>query len=360
MTNPIFWVGVLTLALIYSSLAMALNVESGWGGMWDLGIAGAAGRGQLLLRHPHRRPGPRHAVHAGAANVGGLAAGRAVHRAGGLRIGAPALRLRREYFLITTLAFAEIIRQLVVIQADITRGTVGIANIARPFGSFVTGRDYNYVLLALAAAAAAVMYVVTRQVGMSPFGRTLRAARDNEAVALALGKRVNRMRLQTFVLAGILIGATAPVYLFYIRAISPQLFAPGITFTVWTALVIGGLGSVRGGLAGALVLIVFTEAVGLIEVDPQYINILVAIEPFLVGLLLVLVLRFRPEGLFSERDAFGGSGGRAADAGANAAEVPDAPERCRRRGVRDFAWSWCSTVSARPSGGWSRSTTCRR
>ena len=320
MTNPIFWVGVLTLALIYSSLAMALNVESGWGGMWDLGIAGLLAAGSycyvILTADPDLdmrfTPGlPMWVAWPLAALFTGLVA---------FAIGAPALRLRREYFLITTLAFAEIIRQLVVIQADITRGTVGIANIARPFGSFVTGRDYNYVLLALAAAAAAVMYVVTRQVGMSPFGRTLRAARDNEAVALALGKRVNRMRLQTFVLAGILIGATAPVYLFYIRAISPQLFAPGITFTVWTALVIGGLGSIRGGLAGALVLIVFTEAVGLIEVDPQYINILVAIEPFLVGLLLVLVLRFRPEGLFSERDAFGGSGGRAADAGANAAE----------------------------------------
>ena len=305
MTNPIFWVGVLTLAAIYASLAMALNVESGWGGMWDLGIAGLLAAGSycyvILTADPDlgMRFAPGLSMWVAwplSALFTGLVA---------FAIGAPALRLRREYFLITTLAFAEIIRQLVVIQADFTRGTLGIPNINRPFDSFVTGRDYNYVLLGIAVVAAAVMYLVTRQVGISPFGRTLRAARDNEAVALALGKRVNRMRIKTFILAGVLIGATAPVYLFYIRAISPQLFAPGITFTVWTALVIGGLGSIRGGLAGAFVLIVFTEAVGLIEVDPSHINILVAIEPFMVGLLLVLVLRFRPDGLFSERSAFG-------------------------------------------------------
>lgn len=322
MTNPIFWVGVLTLAAIYASLAMALNVESGWGGMWDLGIAGLLASGSycyviLTASDPDldMRFTPGLSMWLAwplSALFTGLVA---------FAIGAPALRLRREYFLITTLAFAEIIRQLVVIQADLTRGTVGVANINRPFDSFVTGRDYNYVLLGIAVLAAAVMYLVTRQVGISPFGRTLRAVRDNEAVALALGKRVNRMRIKTFVLAGVLIGATAPVYLFYIRAISPQLFAPGITFTVWTALVIGGLGSIRGGLAGAFVLIVFTEAVGLIEVDPAHINILVAIEPFLVGLLLVLVLRFRPDGLFSERSAFG-AGNRSRGGSASTAADP--------------------------------------
>ena len=100
-------------------------------------------------------------------------------------------------------------------------------------------------------------------------------------------------------------------------------------------------------------LIVFTEAVGLIEVDPAHINILVAIEPFLVGLLLVLVLRFRPDGLFSERSSFGAAD-RAADASAAGGAPPArrAPGRsragCGRIGAR--AWSWCSTRSARPSG----------
>ena len=88
---------------------------------------------------------------------------------------------------------------------------------------------------------------------------------------------------------------------------------------------IGGIGSIKGGIAGAIVLIVFTEAVGLIEVDPEHINILVAIEPFLVGLLLVLVLRFRPEGLFSERNAFGARLRRNGAADAAEAKADDEP-----------------------------------
>ncbi len=306
MTSPIFWVGVLTLALIYGSLAMVLNVESGWGGMWDLGVAGLLASGAycyviLTIDDPELDtkfvPGwPMWLAWPAAALFTGLVA---------LAIAVPALRLRREYFLITTLAFAEIIRQLIVIQTDLTRGTTGVANLDRPFDTIVEGRNYNYVLLGIVAFTALVVYLITRRVGRSAYGRALRAARDNEALALALGKPVNRMRIKTFVLVGVLIGAIAPVYLFYIRAISPQLFAPGITFTIWTALVIGGMGSIRGGVIGAVMLIGFTEAVGLIEVDPAHINILVAIEPFLVGLLLVAVLRFRPEGLFAERNTFG-------------------------------------------------------
>ncbi len=313
MTNPVFWVGVLTLALIYGSLAMVLNVESGWGGMWDLGVAGLLASGAycyiiLGIDDPDLGtrfvPGlPMWLAWPLAAAFTGLVA---------LAIALPSLRLRREYFLITTLAFAEIIRQIAVIQADLTRGTTGFSSLDRPFDTLVEPRDYNYVLLGIVAFAALVVYLITRRIGTSAYGRTLRAARDNEALALALGKRVNRMRIKTFVVAGVLIGAIAPLYLFYIRAITPQLFAPGITFTIWTALVIGGIGSIRGGLVGAVVLIVFTEAVGLIEVDPQYINILVSIEPFLVGLLLVLVLRFRPDGLISERNAFGTRAGRRA------------------------------------------------
>lgn len=326
MTNPVFWVGVLTLALIYANLAMVLNVESGWGGMWDLGVAGLLASGAyfyviLGVDDPELGtrfvPGlPMWLAWPLAAVFTGLVA---------LAIALPSLRLRREYFLITTLAFAEIIRQIAVIQADLTRGTVGFSSLDRPLDTLVEARSYNYVLLGIVAFATLVMYAITRRIGLSSYGRTLRAARDNEALALALGKRVNRMRIKTFVLAGVLIGAVAPLYLFYIRAITPQLFAPGITFTVWTALVIGGLGSIRGGVLGAVVLIVFTQGVRLIEIDPQYVS---SIEPFLVGLLLVLVLRFRPDGLISERSTFGAARlrGRSrvsvpAGAGAGAAAV---------------------------------------
>ena len=109
------------------------------------------------------------------------------------------------------------------------------------------------------------------------------------------------MRIKTFVLSGMLIGAIAPLYVFYLRAISPGVYASGITFHVWTALVLGGIGSAFGGLFGGLLLIVFTEGIGLVHIGafPDAVK-----ENFSIGLLLVLVLRFRPDGVFSERRTF--------------------------------------------------------
>lgn len=220
-------------------------------------------------------------------------------------IGLPALRLRREYFLITTFAFAEVFRQLAVIQGDITNGTVGFNRLARPFESVVSGTDYNYLLLGIVTVIVLLIFLLTRAISNSAYGRALRSMRDNEPVVLSVGIGVTRLRLQTFVMAGIIFGAIAPVYLWWTRSLVPQLFIPAFTFTAWTALVIGGMGSRLGPLIGAIFLISFTEAVRLIDVPPEQIKLLVAVQPVAIGLLLILVLRLRPDGLISERSTFG-------------------------------------------------------
>jgi len=305
MTSVVFWVGVLTLVGFYGILAMILNMEGGWGGMWDLGTAGllaVASYFFVIVTLDDAMLGTRFApgwplwlAWPASAVFTGIVA---------FLVSLPALRLRREYFLITTFAFAEIIRQLIVVQDDLTRGVIGFSGLDRPFDDVVTGRDYNYVLLGLVAIGVVVVFLITRVVARSSFGLLLRAARDNEALALSLGRKVNRMRRETFVLAGVLIGAVAPLYLWYIRAVTPQLFAPAVTFTAWSALVLGGLGSIAGPILGAFLLIVFTEAVGLVDWSPDQANLATALEPFLVGMLLIVVLRVRPQGLLGERGAF--------------------------------------------------------
>jgi branched-chain amino acid transport system permease protein len=306
VTSPQFWISVITLAGIYAAVTMVLNVEAGWGGMWDLGViglmaVGAYTYGIVTANDPSldTRFQPGWPIWAGilaSMTVGGVVA---------LLIGLPALRLRREYFLITTFAFAEVIRQLAIIQGDITNGTIGFNRLARPFENYVSGTDYNYVLLAIVAGVVALVFLLTHAISRSAYGRALRSMRDNEPVALSVGVGVTQLRLQTFVMAGVIFGAIAPVYLWWTRSLVPQLFIPAFTFTAWTALVIGGMGSRLGPLVGALVLIGFTEAVRLIDVPPDQLKLLVAIQPLAIGLLLILVLRFRPEGLFSERNAFG-------------------------------------------------------
>jgi branched-chain amino acid transport system permease protein len=94
------------------------------------------------------------------------------------------------------------------------------------------------------------------------------------------------------------------VYVWFLGALVPSTFSSHLTFLVWTGLVIGGIGSRLGGLIGAVVLTVVSEAVRLISVDPEHASRLAAFQPFLVGVLLIVLLRWRPAGLLSERGAF--------------------------------------------------------
>jgi branched-chain amino acid transport system permease protein len=222
-----------------------------------------------------------------------------------LLIGWPTLRLRGEYFLITTFAFAEIIRQLIIIQRGLTGGTFGITRIEKPFAEFFLPSAYPFVLLGLAAVATVLVYLICLRVGSSTYGLTLRAARDNEPLARSMGKAVDRVRIGTYALVGGVIGLlVAPVYVWFLGALVPSTFSSHLTFLVWTGLVIGGLGSKVGGLIGAVVLTLLSESVRYISVDPEYASRVAAVQPFLVGVLLIVLLRWRPSGLLSERGAF--------------------------------------------------------
>jgi branched-chain amino acid transport system permease protein len=216
-------------------------------------------------------------------------------------IGLPSLRLRGEYFMITTFAFAEAIRHVITNERDVTRGSSGISGLDRPFDELASGRDYNFILLGLVLLAVVVVYLVLRRTAKSPFGRALRALRDNEAAALALGKNVTRQRLKAFVLAGLIVGAVAPLYVWYIRSVFPHLYVSDITFVTWTALVIGGIGGLRGPLLGALILISLTEAVQFLQVDAERASLIASFTPIIIGLALILILRFRPEGILPAR-----------------------------------------------------------
>ncbi|SNR22878.1 branched-chain amino acid ABC transporter permease [Actinomadura mexicana] len=296
----LFFAGVLCLAGIYATFAMILNLEAGWGGLWDLGLAGLIAVGAyfyVIVTSDSAdiafSPGwPMWLGILGAGIFTGFVA---------FVIGLPALRLRGEYFLITTFAFAEVTRQIITNETGITRGAFGFTQISRPFEGLVDVSNYPYVLLGIALVAVAGTYAVTRRIGRSPAGRALRAVRDNEVAALALGKDVAAARRRLFVLAGFLIGITAPVYVWYLSSLQPGLFTAEITFTAWTALVIGGIGSLRGPLVGAFLLTVLTSATQFLQVSPEQAATLSSLQPLIIGVALILILRFRPQGLITER-----------------------------------------------------------
>jgi branched-chain amino acid transport system permease protein len=301
----LFLAGTLTLGGIYAALAMILNLTAGWAGVWDLGMAGTVGIAAYVYTiatiTPEEFPTQTFAL--------GLPVPAAILLSGlvtalvALLIGVPSLRLRGEYFLITTFAFAEVARQLMINQSDLTGGTVGLNQLDRPFQDSVESGNYRYVLLAMTFAVVLALYLLMKRIGRSPYGSQLRSLRDNEPLARALGKNVVRYRIQTFVLAGALVGLVTPLYVWYLRRVVPDLFAADLTFTVWTALVIGGIGSFSGPAVGAIFLILLMESLQFLQVDADQAVLLSSLRPLILGIVLILVLRLRPDGLFTERRA---------------------------------------------------------
>jgi branched-chain amino acid transport system permease protein len=299
-----FLATVATLALVYAMAAQLLNVESGWGGMWDLGVAGLIAVGAysyVLLTSATDAMVPG----LGFPVLGGMIGAGIITALVALLIGWPGLRLRGEYFLISTFAFAEIIRQLIIIGKSVTGGTSGITFVARPFESAFRFDAYPYVLLGITALLTGVLYLICSRVAGSVYGMALRAARDNEPLAMATGTSVKSLRLSTYVFVGLLTGVfLSPSLVWFLGAVVPSAFGSTLTFTVWAALVIGGLGSRIGPIVGALLLTGVAEAVRLIEVAPAHAHLLSAVQPALVGILLIAVLRWRPAGLCSEKRSF--------------------------------------------------------
>ncbi|MDD9207955.1 branched-chain amino acid ABC transporter permease [Georgenia sp. 10Sc9-8] len=302
----LFLVGVLTLGGFYAILALILNMVAGWGGMSDLGVAGlvAVGAYTYVIVTQTAVPADDILIAPGLPIWLGVVAAGLATAAVALLIGMPTLRLRGEYFLITTLAFAEVIRQVALNATPLTRGTVGFTQIERPFSDLLTGQQYRFALLAMVLGLVLLLFWLTRQVSSSPFGRVLRAIRDNEPVAVSLGKHVAAQRIAVYVFGGLLIGLVAPLYIWHIRTTVPNLFMSEMTFTVWTALVVGGIGSRVGPVVGGFVLILVTELFTFLQGSAENAQILAATRPILLGLVLILAMRFRPQGLVTERSAF--------------------------------------------------------
>lgn len=300
----LFVVSILTLAGITAIFSMILNFEAGWAGLWDLGLSALLAVGAYtfvvttqttnteVIFAPHL-PLWMGIILAGLA--GGLAA---------FLLGIPALRMRGIQFLIATLAFGEVVKQLAINWDPITNATVGFNQFSRPFGSIVKGTDYNLLLLGLIWVVVAAMYFFMRRLAKTPFIRVLRGYRDNDPLALSLGKQTQRYRRQAYIIAGTLYGLTVPLYVWYVDTLNPKIFTNDSSFLTWAVLIVGGIASKSGPLIGAVIMIGIIEATGLIQGSSEVAALLAASRWMMLGLVLILVMRFRPEGIFTEERAF--------------------------------------------------------
>lgn len=294
----------LVTALTYGIICLGLNVQWGQTGLFNVGVAGFVAIGayvSALLTTPEA-----------AGRFGGFGlpvwlgwiAAMLVSGAAAALIGAITLRLRADYLAITTFGIAIAI-QLVALNAEtVTGGPFGIGFIPRAFGGLEDRPVvFNLANLVLVGAVTALLYYALERLVRSPWGRVLRAIREDEAAALSLGKNANLFRIQAFALGSAIMGLAGAVQAHFIGFIAPENYVSTLTFQVWAMLIIGGSGNNRGALLGAVLVWGLWSVTGALLaafVPGEYQARAAALQIVLIGVALAALLVVRPRGLLGE------------------------------------------------------------
>jgi branched-chain amino acid transport system permease protein len=288
-----YLVFILAVAAIYALLAQSLVLVWGQTGMVNLGLVGFFAIGAyvsaILTKHTSV-PVPL-----------GIAAGMVAGGLVGLAVSLSTLRLRDDYLAIVTLGFAEVVRIVASNETWLTGGTDGISGIPSLFAR-EQGLGFHFRFMLAATGLCIICGVVIARLSASPWGRVLRAIRDDQVVAAVAGKSVVRFKAQAFMLGTSVAGLAGALYGSYISFIAPDLFFPLITIYVFLAATAGGNTRALGATVGAYTLVGWLELSRFLgEVIPGITAVQSAsLREMTVGIALVLVLRFAPNGLFRE------------------------------------------------------------
>ncbi|MCX7347041.1 MAG: branched-chain amino acid ABC transporter permease [Alphaproteobacteria bacterium] len=305
LTGLLFYlVSVLIAGGIYAILCLALNIQWGMGGLFNAGIAGFFAVGAYTSAIVTTAATEKHLGGFDLPIPFGLAAAAIVAGVTGWAVAKICVRLKSDYLAMASVGIAEILRLVIVNEQWLTNGSLGISGVPRPFGDTFQGRSSDIAYLAVVWVIVAVVYIICQRLNDSPWGRTLRAIRDNEASARAAGKDVDWFRLQTFVIGCAIMGVAGALSAHYFKFLSPSATEPLlVTFLVWVMLMAGGSGNNRGAIAGAIAIWslwsmteIFTN-----RLPPEWTTRSSYIRMLLVGLLLQFVLQKFRSGLIPEK-----------------------------------------------------------
>ena len=288
-----YLVAIAIIAAIYVLLALGLTLQYGMTGIINFGHVGFFAVGAYaaaLLAAQGWHPLPAF-----------LAAG-LLAAAAAWPLGIVSLRLREDYFAIVSLGFSEIVRLVVTSEKWLTNGVQGIPGIPKLFSGLGVGLSNSLAVLAALIAVNALAILAMRRIVASPFGRMIEAIRDNEDAVKALGKDSAGFKVQVLMLGAFLAGLAGGFYAHYIGYISPDQFVPLVTFQIWMAVIMGGVGRVSGALAGTLILMLFLEGSRFLRDILPFISEveMASVRLGLVGLALILFTIYRPQGLMGE------------------------------------------------------------
>lgn len=297
-----FFLFFMSMAGIYAVMTLGLNVQWGFSGQFNIGIAGFWAVGAYTAAILATPPSQFHLGGFEQPMIVGMLAAAVISGAIAFLIGLICVNLRTDYLAIATIGIGEILRLVLKNEEWLTNGVRGIAGIPRPFAD-LGSLEQRAVFLAIVLATIAVIYAALQRANKAPWGRVQRAIRENEAATMAAGKNVLRFRLEAFVLGAAIMGVGGALYAHFMRFISPEAFDPlYTTFIVWVMLIAGGSGNNKGAVLGAfLIWVVWSMSEYVVGMLPAELTVRAgALRVLLVGVLLQVILLARPEGLLRE------------------------------------------------------------
>ncbi|MFQ5633114.1 MAG: branched-chain amino acid ABC transporter permease [bacterium] len=279
---------ILIMINIYAILTLSLNIVVGYSGLLSLCHAAFYGIGAYITTLLMMKaglgfvPAVLFAI-AGAVILSYL-------------IAIPSLRLKGDYFVLATLGFQIIIFVILYNWVDVTRGPYGIPGIPQPqilrFRIDSLPEFFIFSLL-IVFVCGGLIYLILN----APFGRTLKAIREDEIAAAALGKHVPRFKTQSFVIAAAFAAIPGALFATYFRYIDPTSFTLMESIFILSIIIIGGSGNLIGPIAGSVFLVVLPEILRFLQIPD---SIAANMRQIIYGLILILLLRYRTQGLFGE------------------------------------------------------------
>ncbi|MBW1682838.1 MAG: branched-chain amino acid ABC transporter permease, partial [Deltaproteobacteria bacterium] len=279
---------ILIMICIYSILGVSFNLILGYTGLIAMCHAAFFGIGAYAAALV--------GIHLGLNFMVGILVGMAAAGLIGLLVALPAIRVRDEYLIVTTLALLMIIYTVMMNWLDVTRGAAGLSGIPRP-NLFGTEISTPLQFLPLTAVFGIFCVLTSRRIVTSPFGRALKALREDEVAAEALGKNIASYKIRVFILGGALAAVAGALLAHYTTYISPYYFTLTDSIFIFAVVIVGGTANLWGPVLGAALLVSVTEALRFLDISPLIVGFT---RQMAYGLILVLFMCFRPQGLLGE------------------------------------------------------------
>ena len=294
-----YLISISTFAGFFMILALALNLQWGMTGMVNFGIAGFYAMG---------------AYTSGLLSVdGGWPFLPAFFAAGlmalvfGIALAFLTVRLTDDFLAIVTLGFAELVRLFILNEDWLTYGPRGLPIENRPLAQYFDRTGYAIFYLLLVASVILAIYLINERIRKSPYGRVAKAIREDDLVAQTLGKNVLKTRIQVFALGAFFMGLAGSLNAHYIQNISPDAYTTSIAILIWMSVIVGGAGNNKGLIIGAGLVMVLLEGTRFLGVFFDFLDAekSSALRIIIISVLLILVVRFRPEGILPEKKYVG-------------------------------------------------------